>query len=262
MLIDWFTVFAQAVNFLILIFLLHRFLYRPIMKAVRERERKIADRLEDAEKARAEAHARVKELEQENLALIQAKEKLLSEAREEVLKWRDQAVARAEGEIKAKRETWLDGLEGEKAAFSRRLQTRVAEQVLSISQKVLSDMAGRDLEEQLADVFLERVGAEKEELMGEGSGHPDRLLVRLGFVPDNGIQKKLDKRLMEMFPNVNKVEFSVEPELGFGLQLLAADRKVDWNLARYMRGLEESILESLASGSGSPREPKGVGEKA
>ena len=254
MLIDWFTVFAQAVNFLILVFLLKRFLYRPIMKAVRERERKIADKLEDAEKARAEAHARVKELERENLALSQAKERLLSEAREEVQNWRERAVARAEGEIKARRDTWLDGLEGEKAAFSRRLQTKVAEQVISISQKVLADMAGRDLEEQLADVFLERVGAEKEELMGKGASRPDRLLVRLGFVPDNGIQKRLDIRLMEMFPDVRKVEFSVEPELGFGLQLLAADRKVDWNLARYMRGLEESILTSLVPGSGSPRE--------
>ncbi len=255
MLIDWFTVFAQAVNFLILVFLLKRFLYRPIMKAVRERERRIAAQLEDAERARAEAKARVKELEQENQALAQAKERLLSEAREEVLAWRDKAVARAEDEIKAKRRTWLDGLEGEKEAFSRRLKTKVAEQVLAISQKVLSDMAGRDLEEQLTDVFLERVGAEKEELMGEGTKRPDRILVRLGFVPDNGIQKRLNARLSEMFPDVNKVEFAVEPELGFGLQLLAADRKVDWNLARYMRGLEQSVLTSLMPGSGSAKGP-------
>ena len=34
MLIDWFTVFAQAVNFLILVWLLKRFLYKPILHAI------------------------------------------------------------------------------------------------------------------------------------------------------------------------------------------------------------------------------------
>jgi F-type H+-transporting ATPase subunit b len=46
MLIDWFTVGAQAVNFLILVWLLKRFLYRPVLAAVdaREEEDRRADR--------------------------------------------------------------------------------------------------------------------------------------------------------------------------------------------------------------------------
>ena len=38
MLIDWFTVAAQAINFLILVLLLRRFLYGPIVKAMDDRE--------------------------------------------------------------------------------------------------------------------------------------------------------------------------------------------------------------------------------
>ena len=252
MLIDWFTVFAQAVNFLVLVFLLKRFLYRPIMKAVREREQKIAASLEDAEQARREARDRVRELEQENEALKQARERLLAQAGQEVRKWREDALGRAEKEIKVRRKTWLDGLEGEKEEFFRRLQARVAEQILSISRKVLLDMADQELEERLVDVFLDRVGAEKKEFTGS-SAQPDRLLVRLGFVPDNGIQKKLDAGLMELFPGVRKVEFTLDPDLGFGLQLFAADRKIDWNLARYMSGLEKNILQSLVPGAGGGR---------
>ena len=45
MLIDWFTVGAQAVNFIILVWLLKRFLYKPILNAIDAREKRIATEL-------------------------------------------------------------------------------------------------------------------------------------------------------------------------------------------------------------------------
>jgi F-type H+-transporting ATPase subunit b len=56
MLIDWFTVVAQIINFLILVYLLKRFLYKPILNAIDEREKRIASQLEDAAKQKAEAN--------------------------------------------------------------------------------------------------------------------------------------------------------------------------------------------------------------
>ena len=61
MLIDWFTVIAQIVNFLVLVYLLKRFLYKPIIKAMDGREQRIAGRLEEADKREEEAR---QELEQ------------------------------------------------------------------------------------------------------------------------------------------------------------------------------------------------------
>ena len=59
MLIDWFTVIMQIINFLILLFLLHRFLYQPILKTIDKRQDQMQARWDAAaaeqEKARAEA---------------------------------------------------------------------------------------------------------------------------------------------------------------------------------------------------------------
>ena len=55
MLIDWFTVGAQALNFIILVWLLKRFLYKPILNAVDAREKRIAAELADADAKKAEA---------------------------------------------------------------------------------------------------------------------------------------------------------------------------------------------------------------
>ena len=49
MLIDWFTIGAQVLNFLILVWLLKRFLYKPILHAIDAREKRIAKELADAD---------------------------------------------------------------------------------------------------------------------------------------------------------------------------------------------------------------------
>ena len=55
--IDWVTVAAQAVNFLVLVWLLKRFLYRPILDGIDARERDIEARVTAAATAKAEADA-------------------------------------------------------------------------------------------------------------------------------------------------------------------------------------------------------------
>ncbi len=53
--IDWFTVGAQALNFVILVWLMKRFLYKPILNAIDAREKRIAAELADAAAKKAEA---------------------------------------------------------------------------------------------------------------------------------------------------------------------------------------------------------------
>ena len=69
MLINWFTVAAQVVNFLILLYLLKRFLYRPILGAMEERERRIASAMEEATKAEEAARQKARPLKDPDRAL-------------------------------------------------------------------------------------------------------------------------------------------------------------------------------------------------
>src|SRR5271156_4365009 len=81
--IDWFTVVAQAINFLILVWLLKRFLYKPILHAIDERERGIAARLAEAEATQAEAQQERDEFQHKNEAIDQARAALLKKAEDE-----------------------------------------------------------------------------------------------------------------------------------------------------------------------------------
>ncbi len=57
MLIDWFTVGAQALNFVILVWLMKRFLYKPILDAIDAREKRIATELADAGRKKSRSPA-------------------------------------------------------------------------------------------------------------------------------------------------------------------------------------------------------------
>ena len=61
--IDWVTFFAQIVNLIVLVLLLKKFLYRPILNAVDKRQAEILNRVNGAKKSELEALAQLKEYE-------------------------------------------------------------------------------------------------------------------------------------------------------------------------------------------------------
>ncbi len=81
--INWFTVAAQAINFLILVWLLKRFLYQPIHHAIDEREKGIAAQLAEAEAKKAESQKERDEFQHKNDAFDQERAALLKKATDE-----------------------------------------------------------------------------------------------------------------------------------------------------------------------------------
>ena len=81
--IDWFTVVAQAINFLILVWLLKRFLYRPILHAIDERKKGIANQLAEAEAKKAEAQKERDDFQHKNEEFDQERAALLKKVTDE-----------------------------------------------------------------------------------------------------------------------------------------------------------------------------------
>ena len=95
MLIDWFTVAAQVINFLILAWLLKRFLYKPILRAIDAREQRISSALADADAKSAEAEKERDEFRQKNATFDQQRAALLSKATDEAASARQRLLDEA-----------------------------------------------------------------------------------------------------------------------------------------------------------------------
>ena len=105
MLINWFTVLAQAVNFLILVWLLKRFLYKPILHAIDEREKGIAAQLAEAKAKKAEVKKDRDTFQHKNEAFDQERATLLKKATEEAAAERQRLLDEARKDADALRQT-------------------------------------------------------------------------------------------------------------------------------------------------------------
>jgi len=147
----------QVVNFLLLLYLLNRFLFKPVMGRLDERQQRISKGLEDAESAardrelaRAEREAAVAEARREAQELVARANKIADDTRKEILE-----EARTEAEKVSARAREEITAEKEKAVAELRAQ--VADLALEAAGKLVrSEMSGttqrRLVEEFLADV--------------------------------------------------------------------------------------------------------------
>lgn len=250
MLVDWFTVIAQVINFLILMVLLRRFLYRPILRAMGEREARIAATLEAAEATRAEATRKAERYREQNSELQERREEMLLEAREEAEAWRRTLIAEARDEIRELRARWYAGLQQEKEAFFQDLRQRTGRQIYAIARRALADLANTDLEQQAINVFIERLDAldehRREAVVAAIRSAGGEVIVSSAFDVPPESRRRIRDVLQDQMAEGLKVRFETRADLICGVELRAQGYKIGWSLENYLESLEESLVEALA----------------
>jgi F-type H+-transporting ATPase subunit b len=249
MLIDWFTVGAQALNFLILVWLMKRFLYQPILHAIDAREKRIAAKLADAAAKETEAKDERDEFLHKNDEFDQQRAALLTKATEEAKTERQRLfdeARKAADTLSAKRhETLLSDARNLSKAISRKTQ----DEVFAIARKALTDLAGASLEERMGDIFIDRLRAVSDEVKAAFAKalktDSDQASLRSAFDLAEGQQTKIQKAINETFSVDIDVRFETAPELVCGVELNAGGQKIAWSIADYLTALEQSVGELL-----------------
>jgi F-type H+-transporting ATPase subunit b len=244
MLIDWPTVIFQIINFLILIALLKRFLYGPIIRAMDEREKKIAQSLAQAAKAEKEAAAHASLLATEHEEFASKRVIMQQEARREIDTWKNGSIDRLKIDVADQKKNWQKNLENEKEAFLQKLKISISQQVFQVARKAFTDLADEQLEIRLIDTFLEKIDQELASIEKQNTAH-ETVRIISGFPLHQTEKDRLQQGLTSFFPKQEIFHFQEEPELGFGLRLLAGNHKWEWNLNRYMLDIEDEILKTM-----------------
>lgn len=159
MLIDWFTVVAEIVNFLILLWLLKRFLYKPILNAMDKREATIAAREHEATTALQQGRQQQERYEVLLNEISSDREEILAEAHRSAEQRRAELTQIAADDVAAMEARWKESVERQREAFARTLAQRAGDQICSIARLALADLAGTDLERHIVGVFIERLHA-------------------------------------------------------------------------------------------------------
>jgi len=244
MLIDWPTVIFQVINFLILIALLKRFLYGPIIRAMDEREKKIAQSLAQAAMAEKVAGEHASRLASDHEEFARNRVNMQQAARREIDTWKHESIERLKSEINDQKINWQKSLEEEKEAFLQKLKISISQQVFQVARKAFTDLANEQLETRLIDTFLEKIDQELAAIEKEKTAH-ETVRIISGFPLHQNEKERLQQGLTSFFPQQENFHFQEDPSLGFGLRLLAGNHKWEWNLNRYMLDIEDEILKTM-----------------
>ncbi|MEO6743198.1 MAG: F0F1 ATP synthase subunit delta [Caldimonas sp.] len=253
MLIDWFTVGAQVLNFGILVWVMKRFLYQPVLDAVAAREQRIAAQLADAATARAEAHREQDDFRKKNQAFDEQRADLLRKAREAAQSERERLQVEARAAADAARAQQAQALVTDAQHLRAEITRLAQDQVFQISRRVLGDLAGLGLEQRVCEVFIQRLrGVEGSALatldvaLATVSAAAPALLRSAFELPAPqraAIQAALDASFGRAIP----LKFETTPELVGGIELAADGQKLAWSISDYLDELSSGLEARLGA---------------
>ncbi len=249
MLINWFTVIAQIVNFLILVFLLKYFLYDRIVKAMDEREQRIQLRLKEAEEKNQEAEQEARSYLEKNRDLDAKREEMLAQAKKEVDARRKELTREARQAVTKQRSVWLETIQRDKKSFVQDLRKMAGNQVYTIARKAFRDLADADVEERTINAFLVHLkGMSKktrEALATSIKESGNEVVVRSAFEIPAKMREKITGSLHREIADGIQVRYEATLDLIMGIELKTRGRKIAWSLQDYLDTLEEHALQTL-----------------
>lgn len=259
MLIDWFTVVAQALNFLILVWLLKRFLYKPILDAIDAREKRIATELAEADAQKAEAQQERDEFQRKNEAFEQEQAALFSQVEEEATAERQRLLDEARKESDTVRTKWQEALRNEQQIVSEEFARRTRDEVFAISRKTLTDLATANLEEHMTETFIRRLRelkrVERDELQSAFHTASNPAMVRSAFPLPTAQRQTIEEAVKEVLGLKTSIQFETAPDLVSGIELTANGHKVAWSIDQYLTSMKKSLEDLLKEDHKGSKKP-------
>jgi F-type H+-transporting ATPase subunit b len=246
MLIDWFTVAAQLVNFFILVYLLKRFLYNPIVQHMNEREDKIKNRLKDASDKTVQAEQKIEEYRNKERELEEQSEEKLSQADRAAQKRKKEMLDQARDEVENKRRDWFKSLQNDRDNFSRELKKRTGREVIEVARRAIQDLADAALEDQLADSLLDRLKNLDEnatkKLVKACNG---KITVLSTFELDASCKRKITAALHGICSKQAEVVYQADRDFPLGIEISAGSVKLSWGIAGYLDELQTRVMNLI-----------------
>ena len=259
MLIDWFTVGAQIVNFAVLVWLMKRFLYGPILNAIEKRRQEIASVMAEARADQERARQESDEFRRRNEDFEDRRARLLEEARTEAGEERTRLMDEARRDVEQLRQVQREALREAHERLEGEIARRIREEVFAIARKALADLAGSTLEDRAGEVLCRRLreldAGTRDRLAAAVADSASALVVRSAFEVSAATRQSLTQCLHEWLPG--EISFHTEPDLIGGFEILFGEQKLAWNIESHLEGLREHVVSLIPenTGTGGPDRP-------
>ncbi len=228
------------------VWLLKRFLYKPVLTAMSNRQQRIEDELKlAATLAESAEKERVHYLRLQEEAKAQGKKELL-QAHQDADELREGLFRKVEADAVAAHIHWQDELAHEKSLFLKQASEQVAGQLHNLAQRIFSDLADENFEERIVSRFCALISnPETEREFFQQLQNSNELHVSTAFPLSSSLQEKIQEVLTLRIGSLTQVQFQKEPTLIVGVLLSSNGHQMKWNIHQYLDDFQEELKKGL-----------------
>lgn len=244
--ISWWTLALQVVNFLVLVWLLQRFLYRPVRDILEKRKAMATEALDAAAKAKKEAEAERKRYEDERGGLVAERQEMLEAAHRSIEAERTKRLEEAREEARKLVDGAHQSIAEERAKTLQGLEADVAGLAVTLAGKLLDKLGGTVSN----DIFLDQTmaalkalpDAERRRLERELDASDAPVTVVTASPLSDEQQKQWQEKLEATLERPLKPAFETDPKLIAGAALHFPHVVVSFSWADQLKEAEAALL--------------------
>jgi F-type H+-transporting ATPase subunit b len=244
--ISWFEIIAQIINFFIILFILQKLLYKPVMKAMKERQERI-------QKSQIEANAKMKDAtelmdtyDKKMQDIQKEKREILEEARTQAQEKKEGLLEDYKNEAEHKRRVYLKEIEDEKENFTRHLRENLGESAVKIASHILNDISSKELQSEVFNTFILRLKNLNRDIPDpEDLTDEDHAKIHSFSALSQYEKKTVEEVLGDQLKNVKEISYEMDSELVLGYELHLETYTIHTNIKNYLDEIEKDIIENL-----------------
>jgi len=251
MTIDWWTLVLQAINFLVLVWLLWHFLYRPVKDVIEKRKELAEQAFAEAEKKKEEADAARQRFDADRAKLVRERQDMLKKVHEELEAERRQVLDAARSDAAKELEEARAAIAKEREATLTEIREEVAGLAVELASTLLrksgsgapDDLFLDALEKQIEDMPAEERARLEKDLAADGA----KLTVVTAAALKPKDQNRWRERISARLGQKDKTEFATDPDILGGAELRFPHATIKFTWAEQLRQAEDLLRHDEAA---------------
>lgn len=243
--ISWFEIIAQIVNFFIILFILQKLLYKPVLSAMKKRQERIQKSQIEADEKMKEADELIKKYDKNIEDMQKEKRDILEDARKEAQEKKESLLKEYKEEADDKRKVYLKEIEDEKEKFINNLRKKLGYSAIKIASHILDTLSSKELEKEIFKNFILTL-EDLNENVPDSDVFKEETLEMNSFRDLSTEEKEtLENALKKQFKNLKTIQYETDPSLILGYELILETYTIHANINNYLSEIEKDIIKNI-----------------
>ncbi len=241
--LNWSTFLLEVFNFLVLVWILKRFLYQPVMNVITRRRATIKNQLAEAKQLHADSDALKEQYEHRLTDWEQERQKAMDKLMHELEEKRLHQLDNLKAELAQEEEKNRVARSRQDKQLMREIELRALQQGAEFASRLLADASGSELENRLFDLLLDGLNAmptdQTSALSNKWGESPERILVFSAYPLADDKKGQLEETLSRVTGLSAPVFYEQDAKLLAGLNITIGAWVLQLNVRDELQGFTE-----------------------